>query len=337
MPPRPPSTTTERQGHAEDGEHRQERRRHGPPCPPRVELRHPASILHPSTATLRHVHRRSVLKGGVGLAGVGLLARPARAQAQGAIDPVPPSGWDYPTVVELLPFGHGVASGDPLADRVILWTRITVPDARGWDAADPQGLTAIEVDWVAATDPALQDVVAGGTVVTTREIDWTVKVDAAGLASATTYYYGFSALGFRSPIGRTRTAPALGDAVSEVRFAHSACTSWWSTDFHFYRRIAERNDLDLFLHAGDHVYEFVDDSQWYRARRDIFDESYIDFREWTDADECRRRYALHYADPDLLAAHRSVARAGVSSNARRIATSRGLSEFDVSKAPETAL
>jgi len=263
---------------------------------------------------LRHVHRRSVLKGGVGLAGVGLLARPARAQAQAAVDPVPPSGWDYPTVVELLPFGHGVASGDPLADRVIVWTRITVPDARGWDAADPQGLTAIEVDWVAATDPALQDVVAGGTVVTTREIDWTVKVDAAGLASATTYYYGFSALGFRSPVGRTRTAPALGDAVSEVRFAHSACTSWWSTDFHFYRRIAERNDLDLFLHAGDHVYEFVDDSQWYRARRDIFDESYIDFREWTDADECRRRYALHYADPDLLAAHRSVAWCVITDN-----------------------
>ncbi len=222
------------------------------------------------------------------------------------VDVVPPSGWDYPAVVELLPFGHGVASGDPLADRVVLWTRVTVPDVRGWDVDDPQGLTVIEVDWVVATDPGLDDVVSRGRVRTTRDRDWTVKVDAGGLASATTYYFGFTALGYRSPVGRTRTAPRPGDAVTELRFAHSACTSWWSTDFHFYRRIAERNDLDLFLHAGDHVYEFVDDSQWYRARNDIFDEAYIDFRAWTSADECRRRYALHYADPDLLAAHLAV-------------------------------
>ncbi len=240
------------------------------------------------------------------VAGAHLLPRPARAQAQAGVDLVPPPGWDYPAVVELLPFGHGVASGDPLADRLILWTRLTVPDARGWAVADPQGLTAVEVGWVVATDPDLERVVAGGRVVTARDVDWTVKVDAAGLASATTYYFAFTALGVRSPVGRARTAPALGDGVGDVRFAHSACTSWWSTDLHFYRRIAERNDLDLFLHAGDHVYEFVDDSQWYRARNDIFDESYVDFREWTNADECRRRYALYYADPDVLAAHLSV-------------------------------
>jgi alkaline phosphatase D len=228
---------------------------------------------------------------------------PAGRAAATGVDTAPPPGWDYPAVVELLPFGHGVASGDPLADRVILWTRLTVPDARGWDVADPQGLDAIDVRWVVARDPALADVVAEGNVTTTRAVDWTVKVDAAGLSSATTYYYAFRALGTRSPIGRTRTAPAAGDAVTELRFAHAACTSWWSTNFHFYRRIAERNDLDLFLHAGDHVYGFVDDSQWYRARNGIFDETYVDFRTWTSADECRRRYALYYSDPDLLAAH----------------------------------
>ncbi|MDT0496428.1 alkaline phosphatase D family protein [Algiphilus sp. W345] len=231
----------------------------------------------------------------------------APADAAPVVDFVPPPDWDYPAAVELLPFGHGVASGDPLADRVILWTRVTVPDARGWAVADPQGLTEIAVDWLVATDPALNDIVSRGTVKTDRGLDWTVKVDVAGLRSATTYYYAFAALGHRSITGRTRTAPAPGDAVAELRIAHAACSSYWSMDFHAYARIAERDDLDLFCHAGDHVYDYPDDKQWYRARKDVFDPEYVDFRDWRNADECGRRYALYYADPDLLEAHQSVA------------------------------
>ncbi|MHA7834805.1 MAG: alkaline phosphatase D family protein [Algiphilus sp.] len=223
-----------------------------------------------------------------------------------AIDFTPPEGWDYPAVIELLPFGHGVASGDPLADRVILWTRVTVPDADGWRAQRPQGLEAVDVRWVIATDPALTDIVGGGTVRTTRALDWTVKVDASGLSSATTYYYAFGALGCTSIVGRTRTAPAPGDAVDALRIAHAACTSYWSMDFHPYSRIAERDDLDLFCHAGDHVYEFVDTKGWYRARNDRFDLEDVDFRKWFDAEECGRRYALYYSDPDLLKAHQSL-------------------------------
>lgn len=222
------------------------------------------------------------------------------------IDFTPPEGWDYPAVVELLPFGHGVASGDPLADRVILWTRVTVPDADGWRAKQPQGLDAVDVNWVIATDPELKDIVGGGTVRTNRALDWTVKIDAAGLAPATTYYYAFGALGRSSLVGRTRTAPAPAQAVDALRIAHAACTSYWSMDFHPYSRIAERDDLDLFCHAGDHVYEFVDTKGWYRARNDRFDLDYVDFRKWYDADECGRRYALYYSDPDLLKAHQSV-------------------------------
>lgn len=222
------------------------------------------------------------------------------------IDFNPPDGWDYPAVIELLPFGHGVASGDPLADRVILWTRVTVPDANGWRAERPQGLEAIDVRWVIATDPGLTDIVGGGAVRTTRTIDWTVKIDASGLSSATTYYYAFGALGRTSVVGRTRTAPAPGDAVDALRIAHAACTSYWSMDFHPYSRIAERDDLDLFCHAGDHVYEFVDTKGWYRARNDRFDLEDVDFRKWFDAEECGRRYALYYSDPDLLEAHQSL-------------------------------
>lgn len=242
-----------------------------------------------------------------GLTGCESSSPAAGGMGTPAVDFVPPPDWDYPAVVDLLPFGHGVASGDPLADRVVLWTRITVPDARGWAVADPQGLTEIAVDWVIATDPALENIVGGGRVHTDRGLDWTVKVDAAGLRSATTYYYAFEALGRRSITGRTRTAPAPGDAITELRFAHAACSSYWSMDFHPYARIAERDDLDLFCHAGDHIYDFVDDKQWYRARNDVFDPEHVDFRDWRNADECARRYALYYSDADLLKAHQSLA------------------------------
>ncbi|MFC4252806.1 alkaline phosphatase D family protein [Sinimarinibacterium flocculans] len=260
------------------------------------------------------IDRRKFLRGSAALGAFAALgglgacgdSGPAAADGGAAVDLVPPPGWDYPAINELLPFGHGVASGDPLADRVILWTRITVPDARGWAVADPQGLTEVAVDWLVATDPALDDIVARGRVRTDRGLDWTVKVDAAGLPSATTYYYAFEALGRRSITGRTRTAPAPGDAVAELRIAHAACSSYWSMDFHPYARIAERDDLDLFCHAGDHVYDFVDDKQWYRARNDVFDPEYVDFRDWRNADECGRRYALYYSDPDLLKAHQSL-------------------------------
>lgn len=213
---------------------------------------------------------------------------------------------DYPFLAALLPFGHGVASGDPLSDRVILWTRLTVPDPRGWDIPDPQGLAEIRVNWFIATDPELRRIVGQGNVATNQELDWTVKVDAAGLRSATTYYYAFAALGCQSIVGRTRTAPALGDPVAELRIAHGACSSYWSMESNPYARIAERHDLDLFCHAGDHIYDYPDDQQWYRARNDLFDPDHVDFRRWRNARECARRYALYYSDPDLLAAHRSV-------------------------------
>lgn len=218
-----------------------------------------------------------------------------------------PSSWDFPAVDGLLPFGHGVASGDPLADRVILWTRISIPDARGWLADDPQGFTAVDVEWVIASDPQLANVVRGGRVQTGPSLDWTVKIDADGLTPATTYYYAFRSLRRTSPIGRTRTAPAAGDGTAELRVVNVSCTSFWSMDFHPYSRIAERNDLDLLVNAGDHVYEFVDTKQWYRARNDRFDLDYVDFRKWVNARECGRRYALYYADPDLLLAHQALA------------------------------
>ncbi|MDX1587508.1 MAG: alkaline phosphatase D family protein [Oleiphilaceae bacterium] len=217
-----------------------------------------------------------------------------------------PEGWDYPVDESLLPFGHGVASGDPLSDRVILWTRVSVPDPRGYRVANPQGLRQIRVFWAISEDPEFTRIVQSGAVTTTRDRDWTVKVDAQGLQSATTYYYAFAALGRTSLIGRTRTAPKAGDDISDLRIVNAACSSYWSMDFHPYRFISQRDDIDLFCHAGDYIYEFVDDKGWYRARKDRFDLNDVDFRKWFNRDECARRYALYRSDPDLMRAHQCV-------------------------------
>lgn len=218
-----------------------------------------------------------------------------------------PAGWTFPVAAELLPFGHGVMSGDPLADRIVLWTRLTIPDERGWDASkvtDPQGISFADVRWVLARDPQLRDVVRRGRLRTDASRDWTVKVDADRLPPATTLFYAFEALGFRSPIGRTRTAPAPGQPVSELTVAHVACTSWWQDVFNSYARIGERDDLDLVTHAGDYVYETSGGhpaSRFHAGQRSW--DGDLDNRDWRTVGECRRRYALYYADPALLRAH----------------------------------
>ena len=102
-------------------------------------------------------------------------------------------------------------SGDPLADRVILWTRITVPDAAA----------VVSGTWAVSTDPTLRKVVSSGSFTTDAGVDFTVNVDATGLQPGTTYYFRFLAQGGSSPIGRTRTAPTGG--VSD----RGAATTIW--------------------------------------------------------------------------------------------------------------
>jgi alkaline phosphatase D len=140
-------------------------------------------------------------------------------------------------------FQHGVASGDPLNDRVILWTRVTPPAAKA----------SVTVDYVIAIDPAMSNVLYRGRTKTSVSRDYTVKVDADRLQPGTTYYYRFTAEGADSPIGRTKTLP-VGNA-SHLRMAVVSCSNFANGYFNAYARIAERADLDLVLHLGDYIYE----------------------------------------------------------------------------------
>ena len=193
------------------------------------------------------IERRTFLAGSAataGALGVGAaLARPAAATAA-----------DFPAAASSTsPFGHGIASGDPLPGAVVLWTRVTpTADALPGSGAGPR----VTVGWQVATDPDFRRVVAHGSTVTGPDRDHTVKVDATGLAPATAYYYRFTLDRTSSPVGRTRTAPAPTSSPDRLRFALVSCSNWEAGYFSAYRHLAARGDLDAVLHMGDYVYEY---------------------------------------------------------------------------------
>jgi alkaline phosphatase D len=203
----------------------------------------------------------------------------ATAEIEVAATP-PGDGMAPGTALDCAPFVHGVASGDPTPDSVLLWTR------RASDGDAP-----VTLSWTVARDPALTDVVAEGTVDTDPAADHTAMVEVADLAPATTYYYGFEDPdGAPSALGRTRTAPR--GEVDRVRFASMSCSSLFSGWFNAYARLAERDDLDLVIHLGDYIYDFVDPEEEVR----LFDPYPID--PDTEA-EWRTRHQDYLSDPDL--------------------------------------
>ena len=188
---------------------------------------------------------------------------------------------------KLKPFYHGVASGDPLDDRVILWTRVT-----------PDTDRVIEVKWKIATDTLLRNVVLSGNTTTDESKDYTVKIDAIGLKAGTSYYYGFEALGRKSLTGRTRTAPAEG--VNHLRFAVVSCSNYQQGFFNAYGRIAERKDLDAVIHLGDYIYEYAEGEYGYSKE---VDRGHEPKKEAISLTDYRIRHSFYKLDPDLRRAH----------------------------------
>lgn len=146
-----------------------------------------------------------------------------------------------------------MASGDPLPDAVIIWTRIT-PTA---EAAPGSGVgAAVTLNWQVATDEGFASVVASGSVAASAESDHTAKVDVTGLDSSTTYWYRFTAGSAVSPVGRTRTAPSNSADLDRLRFGVVSCSNWEAGYFGAYRHLAFREDLDAIIHLGDYIYEY---------------------------------------------------------------------------------
>lgn len=188
---------------------------------------------------------------------------------------------------DLLPFYHGVASGDPLTDKVIIWTRVTPRDS----------LPSIEVKWEVAKSSDFSSVIKEGVIETTPSKDYTVKIDVTGLEENHKYYYRFSALDNVSVIGETRTAASSG--LDSVQFAVVSCSNYEFGYFNAYGRIAERQDLSAVIHLGDYIYEYgpgvYGDSASGRVN--------IPAHEIISLGDYRLRYSQYRLDQDLKKAH----------------------------------
>ena len=202
------------------------------------------------------------------------------------------------------PFYHGVASGDPLEDAVIIWTRVTPYNNNGSLINDN-----ITVGWEMSTDKAMNtsELYLSGLVQTNSSIDNTVKVDVKGLIPDTVYYYRFQyftnntkALFVESALGRTKTAPTQSSTSRQLRFATVSCSNLQSGYFNPYDRISERieNDIDAVIHLGDYIYEYGPGT--YGQVRD-HEPPY----EMITLNDYRTRYAQYRLDPSLQNIHQS--------------------------------
>ena len=193
------------------------------------------------------------------------------------------------------PFSLGVASGDPLPDSVVLWTRLA-PDPLNGGGMPQQN---VPVQWQIAANESMTQIVRVGTAMATPELAHSVHVDVRGLEPARWYWYQFKVGNEVSPIGRTRTAPAPGAHLNQLTFAFCSCQKWDDGYYSAYRRIAEE-DLDLVFFLGDYIYENGINATG-GVRNVPLPEQ---FREETvTLERYRLQYALYKTDPDLQKAH----------------------------------
>lgn len=186
-------------------------------------------------------------------------------------------------------FDHGVASGDPLSDRVILWTHVR----------RARSSLPVLLRWEVALDARFRRVVSAGWVKAGPETGHTAKVDAGGLRPGQRYFYRFRTLLAQSPVGITRTLPATG--VEQVKLAVFSCANYPAGYFHAYGE-AVRAGAEYAVHLGDYIYEYGADGY---ASEDAaaLGRTSQPANEIVTLDDYRRRYAQYRSDPDLKQLH----------------------------------
>lgn len=228
------------------------------------------------------------------------LAAAAALLAVGCDDETPPAGPCVATTPDALldspplagdPFTLGVASGDPLPDGVVLWTRLA-PDPLAEDGAGGMPAVAVAVGWELAEDADFTRVVQRGTVAARPERGHAVHVDVGCLAPASRYHYRFWYGETPSPVGRTRTAPSADAAPESMRLAVGSCQDY-RDGFYTAQQNLAREDVDVVLFVGDYIYEQPGEAL---VRAHVGDEP-------RDLAGYRRRYALYKSDANLQAAH----------------------------------
>jgi len=235
--------------------------------------------------------RRTLVQalGALSLAGCGGGSSSSAAPPANTPTPSLPDEPDAPDALPGVSFLHGVASGDPLSDRVILWTRVTPDLDSGEDVA---------VTVTVASDLAMQQTVASYTATASASSDYCVKQDATGLQPDRWYYYQFSVGDQVSPVGRTRTFPASETFIDRARFAVVSCSNYPYGFFSVYRAVANHADLDFVLHLGDYLYEYGAGEYGDFPERDPQPP-----HEMITLADYRQRHAQYKTDEDLQAVH----------------------------------
>jgi alkaline phosphatase D len=192
-------------------------------------------------------------------------------------------------------FTLGVASGDPTAASVVLWTRLAPDPLNGGG----MGRASARVDWQVATDPAMTNIVKAGAVEALARDGHAVNVQVSGLGHDRWYYFRFGHRGAWSRIGRTRTFPARNVMPSQMRFAFASCQDYEAGYYAAWRDVLMQEALDFVVFLGDYIYEYGPDASLPAERRNNGPEtvSVVDYRN---------RYALYRLDPDLQAIHAAV-------------------------------
>lgn len=186
-------------------------------------------------------------------------------------------------------FDHGVASGDPLSDRVIIWSRLSGADK------------PTEVTWQVATDVSFNNPVAQGRFITDAGRDYTIKADVIGLSPDTSYLYRFKTKEALSPIGHTRT---LAMDTDKVILAVVSCSLHPNGYFNAYRAIAEMERVDAVIHLGDYIYEYgAGLSDYGMGNGRLLGRTPEPPHEIISLDDYRTRHAQYKEDEDLQAAH----------------------------------
>lgn len=187
------------------------------------------------------------------------------------------------------PFTLGVASGEPLPDGVVLWTRLALDPLNGG------GMPArdIAVEWRIAKDEQMKEVVQKGTAAAMPTLGHSVHVEVSGLEPARWYWYQFTAGGVESPVGRTRTAPATGASPQKLAFAFASCQAWQGGYYTAFAHMA-KEDIDFVVHLGDYIYEGGISDTAPRKHNSA---------EVATLEAYRNRYAQYKSDPHLQAAH----------------------------------
>lgn len=196
-------------------------------------------------------------------------------------------------------FTLGVASGDPLPDSVILWTRLA-PSPLDLDGG--MGDTVASVEWEVARDEGFGSIVASGTVEATATYGHSVHVDVKGLAPDSWYYFRFRYGSEISPVGRTRTTPEFGAGMSRLVVGQVSCANWQSGYYQLYGDLADQQP-DYWVHLGDYIYEYGDDGYLRSTQNGVPTRSIPWDSEPFTVGEYRRQYGLYRSDPDLQRLH----------------------------------